>query len=231
MNKYIAQSGVCSRREADQLIANGEVKVNGKIVTELGMKVTRKDTVVYAGKKLNPEKLQYVLLNKPKDHITTLKDERGRKTVMRLVRSACDERIYPVGRLDRNTTGVLLFTNDGEMAKRLTHPSHGAEKLYHVTLDKAVSKTHLEELLAGIELEDGVAKADEATYVERKRKEVGMRIHMGRNRIVRRMFEHLGYKVEKLDRVIFAGLTKKDLPRGRWRHLSEKEVGFLRRKR
>lgn len=233
LNKYIAHAGVCSRREADQLIANGEVLVNGKVVTELGLKVSKRDRVEFAGKRLNPEKLRYVLLNKPKDHLTTLKDEKGkdRKTVMYLVRGACSERIYPVGRLDRNTTGVLLFTNDGEMAKRLTHPSHGAEKLYHVTLDKAVAKPHLEQMLEGLELEDGSAKADEVSYVGRKRKEVGIRIHMGRNRIVRRMFEHFGYKVEKLDRVIFAGLTKKDLPRGRWRHLSEKEVGFLKRKR
>ncbi len=229
LNKYISQSGVCSRRDADELIANGEITVNGKVVTELGTKVLSTDKVVYASKQLNPEKLQYVLLNKPKDHITSMSDEKGRKTVMRLIRKACAERIYPVGRLDRNTTGLLLFTNDGELAKRLTHPSHGAEKMYHVILDKAVSKEHMEALLHGVRLEDGEAQADEVEYVGRKRKEIGLKIHMGKNRIVRRMFEKLGYQVVKLDRVMFAGLTKKEIERGRWRHLTEKEVGFLGR--
>lgn len=229
LNKFISNAGVCSRRDADALIMNGEITVNGKVITELGVKVNAKDKVVYAGKVLNAETLRYVLLNKPKDHITTTKDEKGRKTVMHLVRNACQERIYPVGRLDRNTTGLLLFTNDGELAKRLTHPSDGAVKLYHVVADRSISKEHMQMLLAGVELEDGIAKADEVSYVGRKRKEIGLRIHMGRNRVVRRMMGHLGYKVVKLDRVVFAGLNKKDLERGKWRHLTEKEVGFLKR--
>jgi 23S rRNA pseudouridine2605 synthase len=229
LNKFISNAGVCSRRDADALIANGEIKLNGKVVTELGLKVSLHDKVEYDGKTLNPETLRYVLLNKPKDHVTTTRDEKGRKTVMHLIRKACTERIYPVGRLDRNTTGLLLFTNDGELAKHLTHPSHGADKLYHVVLDRSVTKEHLQELVEGVELEDGVAKADEASFVGRKRTEIGLRIHMGKNRIVRRMMEHLGYRVVKLDRVMFAGLTKKELERGYWRHLTEKEVGFLKR--
>ena len=231
LNKYVARSGICSRREADQLIANGEIKVNGSVITELGVKVKWKDKVEYAGKRLNPETFRYILLNKPKDHITSTKDDKGRKTVMHLIRHACTERIYPVGQLDRNTTGVLLFTNDGPLAKKLTHPLNGAEKLYHVVLDKAVSKAHLIQLVEGVDLEDGMATATEASFVGKKRKEVGVRVHMGKNRIVRRMFAHLGYTVEKLDRVLFAGLSKKELERGKWRHLTEKEVGFLLRKR
>ncbi len=232
LNRYLAHSGVASRREADDLIKAGVVTVNGKVVTEMGVKVGPGDVVHYGGQKLSAETKRYVLLNKPKDFITTTDDPRDRKTVMALVESACRERLYPVGRLDRHTTGVLLMTNDGDLAKKLTHPSHGAEKIYHATLDKSVAKADLERLVEGIELEDGLAAADEASYVaDGTRKEVGIKLHMGKNRIVRRMFEALGYTVVKLDRVVFAGLTKKDLPRGKWRHLTEKEVLFLSKRK
>jgi 23S rRNA pseudouridine2605 synthase len=232
LNRYLAQSGLCSRREADDLITAGVVSVNGKVVTELGTKVYPSDKVHYGGQRLSMEKKRYVLLNKPKDFITTTDDPRDRRTVMNLIATACTERLYPVGRLDRQTTGVLLMTNDGDLAKKLTHPSHGAEKIYHVTLDKSVTKAHLTQLVEGVELEDGPAQADEATYVQgATKREVGLKIHMGRNRIVRRMFEHLGYDVLKLDRVVFAGLTKKDVPRGEWRHLTEKEVMFLSKRK
>ena len=232
LNRYLAQSGICSRREADDLIQAGVVTVNGVVVTELGSKVGPNDKVQYAGQRLSMEKKRYVLLNKPKGFITTTDDPRERRTVMQLVANACPERIYPVGRLDRATTGVLLLTNDGDLAKKLTHPSHGAEKIYHVTLDKAVTKAHLNQLLDGVVLEDGPAQADEASHVEgASKREVGIKLHSGRNRIVRRMFEHLGYQVVKLDRVVFGGLTKKDLPRGTWRLLSEKEVLFLTKRK
>ena len=231
LNKYLANAGVGSRREADELITTGAVTVNGVVVTELGTKIKPTDTVHFGGQKLSTEQKRYVLLNKPKDTITTTDDPRERHTVMDLIAKAATERLYPVGRLDRNTTGVLLLTNDGDLAKKLTHPSHGAEKIYHVTLDKAVQAAHLRELVDGVHLDDGPAHADEAAYVSAAatRREVGIKLHMGRNRIVRRMFEHLGYEVVKLDRVMFAGLTKKDLQRGHWRHLSEKEVTFLKR--
>ena len=223
---------MASRREADDLIKAGVVTINGKVVTELGTKVRPGDKVHYGGQRLSMEQKRYVLLNKPKDFITTTDDPHDRRTVMALVENACPERLYPVGRLDRNTTGVLLMTNDGDLAKKLTHPSHGAEKIYHVTLDKAVTKAHLEQLVQGVELEDGPAQADEATFVQdSSKKEVGLKLHMGRNRIVRRMLEALGYEVVKLDRVVFAGLTKKDVPRGKWRHLTEKEVLFLTKRR
>jgi 23S rRNA pseudouridine2605 synthase len=232
LNRYLAHSGVASRREADDLIKAGVVSVNGKIITELGTKVGPGDTVHYGGQRLSSETKRYVLLNKPKDFITTTDDPRDRRTVMVLIDDACRERLYPVGRLDRHTTGVLLMTNDGDLAKKLTHPSHGAEKIYHVTVDKSVTKADLERLVEGVELEDGPASADEANYVEGStRKEVGLKLHSGRNRIVRRMFAALGYEVLKLDRVVFAGLTKKDLPRGKWRHLTEKEVLFLKRRK
>ncbi|MBK6829355.1 MAG: rRNA pseudouridine synthase [Flavobacteriales bacterium] len=232
LNRYLAQSGVASRREADELIKAGVVTVNGKVVTELGTKVYPADKVHYGGQRLSREQPRYVLLNKPKDFLTTTDDPRERRTVMHLVESACPERLYPVGRLDRNTTGVLLLTNDGDLAKRLTHPSFGAEKLYHVTLDKSVTKADLDKLVEGVELEDGPAQADEASFVEgTSKREVGLKLHMGRNRVVRRMFEALGYDVVKLDRVMFAGLTKKDIPRGKWRHLSEKEVLFLTKRK
>lgn len=231
LNKYLADAGVCSRREADQLIAAGVVTVNGVIVTELGTKVSIHDKVVYGGQALRREKLRYVLLNKPKDYITTSDDPYDRKTVMELVKDACGERIYPVGRLDRNTLGLLLLTNDGELAKILTHPKHGVKKLYHVELDKAVAKNDLLRIAAGLELEDGLAEVDEISYVKEadSKKEIGIQLHSGKNRIVRRIFEHLGYKVVKLDRVDYAGLTKYNLPRGKWRHLTPSEVSILKR--
>ena len=232
LNRYLSMSGVASRRDADDLIKAGVVSVNGVVVTELGTKVAPGDKVVYGGQRLSREKKRYVLLNKPKDFITTTDDPRDRRTVMALVEQACDERIYPVGRLDRHTTGLLLLTNDGDLAKKLTHPSHGAEKIYHVTLDKNVTHAHLQQLVSGVNLDDGPASADEASYVDAAgKREVGIKLHMGRNRVVRRMFEALGYQVMKLDRVVFAGLTKKDLPRGKWRHLSEKEVLFLTKRK
>ena len=230
LNKFIANAGVCSRREADEMIAAGVVTVNGIVVTALGTKVKRTDNVNYGGEGLKLEKNVYVLLNKPKDFITTMDDPEERKTVMQLVKNACKERIFPVGRLDRNTTGLLLFTNDGDLAKKLTHPKHGLKKIYHVMLDADVAKEHLETLKKGVELEDGYAKADEIEYVGTgvDRKQVGVELHIGRNRIVRRMFEHFGYKVKTLDRVYFAGLTKKDLPRGRYRLLEPEEVRMLK---
>lgn len=228
LNRYIALSGVCSRREADELIATGAVTVNGQICTVLGTLVKPEDKVVVGGEKLKAEKKVYLLMNKPKGYITTLDDPQQRHTVMELIGDACPERIYPVGRLDRNTTGVLLFTNDGDMAKKLTHPSHGARKIYHVGLDRPFAKADMEALLQGLTLEDGPVEVDDAEYVEDShRKEVGVQIHSGRNRIVRRIFEHLGYKVCKLDRVLFAELTKKNLARGEWRFLTDAEVRFL----
>ena len=228
LNKYLANAGVSSRREADKLIESGVVTVNGKVITELGYKITPGDEVKFGGAILRKEKSVYILLNKPKDYITTSKDPQERRTVMHLIEGACKERVYPVGRLDRMTTGLLLFTNDGEVAKRLTHPSHGAKKMYHVTIDQNLSLADMKSIQSGIELEDGIAEVDAIEFVEGAgRKEVGIEIHSGRNRIVRRIFEKLGYNVIKLDRVTFAGLTKKDLQRGYWRQLSEKEVGML----
>lgn len=230
LNKFLSNAGVCSRREADVLIQTGVVTVNGEVITELGYKIKPGDKIQYDGETINAETKRYVLLNKPKGFITTMDDPLGRKTVMRLVFSACKERIYPVGRLDRETTGLLLFTNDGDMAKKLTHPRYEAKKIYHVETDKPVTKEHLQLLTSGIELEDGRIKADKAEWVEDSNnpREVGIEIHSGKNRIVRRMFEKLGYQVVKLDRVQFAGLTKKDLPRGFYRHLTEQEVAFLK---
>lgn len=230
LNKYLSNAGVCSRREADVLIQTGVVTVNGHVITELGYKIKPGDKVQYDGETINAETKRYVLLNKPKGFITTMDDPLGRKTVMRLVFSACKERIYPVGRLDRDTTGLLLFTNDGDMAKKLTHPRYEAKKIYHVETDKPVTKEHIELLMSGIELEDGRIRADKAEWVQDSNnpREVGIEIHSGKNRIVRRMFEKLGYVVVKLDRVQFAGLTKKDLPRGFYRHLTEQEVAFLK---
>lgn len=229
LNKYIANSGICSRREADELIKTGVVTVNNKVITEMGYKVLPGDIVHYGGDKLSSEKPVYLLLNKPKNHITTTNDPGNRKTVMHLIDGACKERIYPVGRLDRNTLGVLLFTNDGEMAKKLLHPKHKVKKIYHVTLDKSVKMGDLKKLIDGLELEDGFAKADVAAYIEgsKSKKEVGIEIHIGKNRIVRRMFQSLGYEVVKLDRVYFAGLTKKNLTRGQWRFLDKKEIDML----
>lgn len=231
LNKYLADAGVCSRREADKLIESGVVKVNGKVVTELGTKVSLTDKVVYGGQALRREKLRYLVLNKPKDFITTTDDPFERKTVMGLVEKACPERIYPVGRLDRGTTGVLLFTNDGDLATKLTHPRHGIRKIYHVVLNKQLTKADFERISEGIELDDGHIKVDKISWVEdgKMKKEVGLELHSGRNRIVRRIFEFLGYRVVRLDRVVFAGITKKDTPRGRWRMLSESEVNMLKR--
>jgi len=229
LNKFIAHAGVCSRREADQLILAGEIRVNGKIVSELGTKVSAKDKIQYGKTILKPEKKYYVLLNKPKGFITTVDDPYGRKTVLSLVSNACKERIYPVGRLDRNTTGLLLFTNDGEIAKKLTHPKFGIQKIYHVVLDRNLTKNDLIEIENGIQLEDGLIKVDNISYVKgsESKKEIGIELHSGKNRIIRRIFESINYKVIKLDRVSYAGLTKKDIPRGKWRHLTEKEVNYL----
>lgn len=230
LNKYIADAGICSRREADKLIEKGEIYLNGKIITELGTKIKPDDEVKYMGKVLRGEKLRYLLLNKPKGFITTSDDPQNRRTVMNLVEKACAERIYSVGRLDRNTTGLLLFTNDGELTTRLTHPKHGVKKLYHVVLDKPLLKNDLIKIMDGIELEDGIITPDKINWVtdEMDKKHVGIELHSGKNRIVRRIFEQVGYEVIRLDRVIFAGLTKKDLPRGKWRFLEEKEVNILK---
>lgn len=229
LNKYISNSGICSRREADVYIAAGSAAVNGKIITEMGYKVKVTDEVRFDGSLISPEKKRYVLLNKPKNFITTMDDDRGRKTVMELVGNASKERIYPVGRLDRNTTGLLLFTNDGEMAKKLTHPKHNVQKLYHASLDKKLSMSDLNKIAEGFMLDDKRVLVDEISYIVNQSKtEIGVKIHSGRNRIVRRIFEHFNYSVVKLDRVVFAGLTKKDLPRGHWRHLTEMEVNNLK---
>ncbi len=229
LNKYLANAGVCSRREADEFIQQGFVTVNGEVATELGMKVKRSDEVKYHDQPVTLEKKVYVLLNKPKDYVTTSDDPQQRKTVMDLVKDACPERIYPVGRLDRNTTGVLLLTNDGDLASKLTHPKFLKKKVYHVFLDKNVSEEDLQKIAEGIELEDGEVHADAIEYADdRDKSQVGIEIHSGRNRIVRRIFEKLGYRVVKLDRAQFAGLTKKNLRRGDWRFLTEKEVEMLR---
>ena len=228
LNKYISNAGICSRREADDLIKSGCVSVNGKPITELGFKVKEGDVVNYSGAHIKTEKPVYLLLNKPKDYITTASDDRGRKTVMELIEGACKERIYPVGRLDRNTTGLILFTNDGEMTKKLTHPKHNVQKLYHVELDKNLKQTDLLKIRDGIELEDGLITPDEVSYAGETKREVGIQIHSGANRVVRRIFESLEYEVIKLDRVMFAGLTKKNLPKGRWRFLTDTEIAFLK---
>ena len=229
LNKFLANAGVCSRREADEFIQAGVVTVNGQVVTELGTKVLRTDEVKFHDQPVALEKKVYVLLNKPKDYVTTSDDPQQRKTVMDLVKNACSERIYPVGRLDRNTTGVLLLTNDGDMASKLTHPKFLKKKIYHVYLDKNVTAHDLRQIAEGITLEDGEIKADAVEYADAvDKKQVGIEIHSGKNRIVRRIFESLGYKVTKLDRVQFAGLTKKNLRRGDWRYLTEEEVDRLR---
>lgn len=228
LNKYMANAGLCSRREADEYITSGKVKVNGEVVTELGTKISRNDVVEYDDKVVTPERKCYVLLNKPKDCVTTSDDPNGRTTVLDIVKNACEERIYPVGRLDRNTTGVLLLTNDGDLASKLTHPKFVKKKIYHVWTDKDISEDDMQRIADGIELEDGEIHADAISYVSDDRNQAGIEIHSGRNRIVRRIFEHLGYRVVKLDRVYFAGLTKKNLPRGRWRYLTQDEVNYLR---
>ena len=229
LNKFLANAGICSRREADEFIQAGVVTVNGEVVTELGTKILRTDEVMFHDQPVKIEKKVYVLLNKPKDYVTTSDDPQQRKTVMDLVKNACPERIYPVGRLDRNTTGVLLLTNDGDLASKLTHPKYLKKKIYHVYLDKNVTAHDLQQISEGVQLEDGEIKADDVQYAHpTDKKQVGIEIHSGKNRIVRRIFESLGYRVQKLDRVQFAGLTKKNLKRGDWRYLTEEEVDRLR---
>ncbi|WP_207535456.1 pseudouridine synthase [Desertivirga arenae] len=230
LNRYIANAGICSRRKADELIEAGVVSVNGEVVSELGFKVNpAKDVIRYNGETLKREKMVYVLLNKPKDYITTTDDPQERRTVMQLVDKASRERIYPVGRLDRNTTGLLLMTNDGDLAEKLSHPRNNITKIYHVELSKSLSQGDFNKIEFGLELEDGLIKPDNVSYVQgASKREIGIQIHSGKNRIVRRIFEHLGYEVVKLDRVVYANLTKKDLPRGRWRYLDEKEIVQLK---
>ncbi|MFM9028179.1 MAG: pseudouridine synthase, partial [Bacteroidota bacterium] len=229
-NKFIANCGICSRREADDLIKAGVISVNGHVITEMGYKVNQGDEVRYNNEILRGERPVYLLLNKPKDNITTVDDPGQRHTVMELVAGACKERIYPVGRLDRNTTGVLLFTNDGDLARKLMHPSFHVQKIYHVSLDGALKPDEMDRIMEGIHLEDGPIQADDIAYAGEgnDRKEIGIELHSGRNRIVRRIFEFFGHEVVKLDRTVFAGLTKKDLPRGRWRFLTAMEVNQLK---
>ena len=226
LNRYISNAGICSRRKDDELISAGVVSVNGEVISELGHKIDpTKDSVRYNGELLKRAKMVYDLLNKPKDYITTTDDPQERRTVMQLVEKASKERIYPIGRLDRNTTGLLLMTNDGDLADKLSHPKNNIVKLYHVELNKALIQGDLNKIQFGLELEDGLIKPDSVSYVAgATKREVGIQIHSGKNRIVRRIFEHLGYEVVKLDRAVYANLTKKDLPRGRWRYLDEKEV-------
>ena len=230
LNRYISMSGICSRREADEYIAAGQITVNGVVVTELGSKVMPTDVVCYNGERIENEKKVYIVMNKPKGFVTTLDDPHADKSVMDLVKNACTERIYPVGRLDKNSVGVLLLTNDGDLAKKLTHPTYEKKKIYQVSLDKHLTRADLEQLILGVTLEDGYIAADDVCYVDdpKMKNAVGIEIHSGRNRIVRRMFEHVGYHVGKLDRVYFAGLTKQKLKRGEWRFLTEKEVAMLK---
>jgi len=230
LNKFIAHAGICGRREAAELVKQGRIKVNNTVVTEPGFKVTADDKIMVNNRQIHLRKnLVYLLLNKPKDYITTLKDPQGRKTIFELIKNAPDERIFPVGRLDRNTTGVLLLTNDGELAQKLTHPSFEVKKIYEVKLDKPLQKKDMEAILHGVTLEDGLITADAIGYADVKDKSIiGIEIHSGRNRIVRRMFEYLGYDVKNLDRVLFANLTKKNVERGKWRYLNEKEVSLLK---
>jgi len=230
LNKYLSHSGICSRRDAVDIIKSGKVKVNDQSMTEPGYKISPSDVVTYNGKKISPVKdLVYILMNKPKDYITTTEDEKGRKTVLDLIKNATKEKVYPVGRLDRNTSGVLLLTNDGDLTQKLTHPSNEIKKLYAVTLDKPLTKNHFDEILKGVPLEDGPAHVDRLAFTDSADKtQIGIELHTGRNRIVRRIFEHYGYDVKNLDRVIFAGLTKKNVERGKWRFLTEKEVRDLK---
>jgi len=230
LNKFIAHAGVCSRRDAADMVKFGKVKVNGQVITEPGHKVSGKDDIKVNGKKVFLQKnLVYILLNKPKDFITTTEDPQGRKTVLDLIKRSTNERVYPVGRLDRNTSGVLLLTNDGELSQKLTHPSNEIKKIYAVTLDKPLDKKDFDQILKGVALEDGPASVDKLAFADTKDKtQLGVELHSGRNRIVRRIFEHLGYDVKQLDRVMFAGLTKKNVERGKWRYLNEKEVRELK---
>ena len=230
LNRYIAGSGLCSRREADEIIQNGFISVNGKLVKDLGTKVTPDDDVRYKGKKLSSEKKVYILMNKPAGYVTTVEDPHAEHTVIELVKDACPQRIYPVGRLDKDTTGILLLTNDGELTKRLTHPKYERKKIYHVFLDKPVTKADLSKLAEGIQLEGETISADAVAYADPDDKtQIGIELHSGQNRVIRRLFESLGYRVKKLDRVYFAGLTKKNLPRGKWRFLTQKELVMLKR--
>jgi len=229
LNKFIANAGICSRRKADELIAQGKVAVNGKVATEMWYQVKPDDEVKYRGKLVGDVKRVYVLLNKPKDFITTTKDEKGRKTVLDLVKKATSGKIYPVGRLDRNTTGLLLLTNDGELAQRLMHPSKQVRKTYLVGLEEPLSDKDMEMIAQGLKLDDGISQVDNIAYANTTDKtQIGIEIHMGKNRIIRRIFEYLGHKVKRLDRVVYAGLTKKNLPRGKWRYLTEKEAIMLK---
>ncbi|MFC2117619.1 pseudouridine synthase [Bacteroidota bacterium] len=229
LNKFIASTGLCSRREADKYISDGLIKINGKVITELGTQVAPKDEVKFGDQSLRREKLMYILLNKPKDFVTTTDDPKERKTVMELIKKAGTERVYPVGRLDKNTTGVLLLTNDGALTTRLTHPKYKRKKIYHIFLNKPLTSNDMKQIAEGVELEDGIVQADKISYVDIEDKsQVGMEIHSGKNRVIRRIFEQLGYIVVKLDRVWFAGLTKKSLKRGQWRYLSQKEIDFLK---
>ncbi len=228
LNKFIAHSGVCSRRDADTLIAEGRIKINNKVVTELGYKVQPDDHVYLDGKPLHVQRFIYLLLNKPKDYITTMEDTHERKTVMEIIGDACSERIFPVGRLDRNTTGLLLFTNDGDLAGKLSHPSSQVKKIYEVTLNKPIEEEHFLAIQKGITLEDGLVKVNSISIISPDQYVLGVEIHIGKNRIVRRIFEHFGYEVDRLDRTTYAGLTKKALARGKWRMLEDKEVSFLK---
>lgn len=229
LNRFLSNAGICSRREADEYIKLGLVKVNGVVVTELGTKVSYRDEVKYNNEKIKSENKVYILLNKPKDYITTLDDEKGRRTVYEIIKGACRERVFPVGRLDRNTTGLLLFTNDGELSSKLLHPRYNKKKIYHVFLDRNVEPKDIKALQHGIELEDGFVKVDDISYTDPVDKKcIGVEIHSGKNRIIKRMLEYLGYKVIRLDRVYFAGLTKKGLSRGSWRFLKQEEVNRLK---
>lgn len=228
LNKFISNAGICSRRDADLLIAEGKIKINDKVVTELGTKVEHGDVVKFNGKVITPQNYAYILLNKPKDYITTMDDPENRKTVMQLIKGSTESRIYPVGRLDRNTTGLLLFTNDGDLSQKLTHPSYKIKKIYQVELDKPITAYHFEQIAQGIKLEDGEVKVDDIAILTPDKKSIGVQIHVGKNRIVRRIFEHFEYEVVKLDRTMYGQLTKKELPKGKWRNLTEKEVVNLK---
>jgi len=230
LNRFIAHSGVCSRREADELISNGLITVNGKVITDLGIKVSAGDDIRYKNKRLRAEKMVYILMNKPRGYVTTVEDPHADQTVLDLIDDACTERVYPVGRLDKATTGVLLLTNDGDLTGKLTHPKYNRKKIYHVFLDKAVTRNDLTRLTEGVEIDEEMIAADAVSYADPEDKtQIGIEIHSGQNRIVRRIFEKLGYKVKKLDRVYFAGLTKKNLARGKWRFLTDKEISMLKR--
>jgi len=228
LNRFVAQAGICSRREADVLIAAGVVSVNGEVITEMGYRVSLTDKVQVEGDTIKPETKRYILLNKPKNFLATADDHRGRRTVMQLIKGACKERVYPVGRLDKETTGLLLLTNDGEMAKRLSNPKTGVRNLYQASIYEKVKNEHLLAMLEGFVLDEKFVRVDKASYVNEDPRQIGIEIHSSRNRIVRRIFEHFGYRVTKLDRVVFCCLTKKDLPRGHWRHVTEQELSILR---